>query len=261
MSRSKLFVESFVSKEIAGLSFGVMRINKETLMSAIGAAAQSMPVDDAHAFSIKNSILSNGYNYSFPIVLNDRFVTIDGYTRLKACIELVQENLIQEILIPFFTSDLGGRDFNSSSRGTSVEDIKYLFKIGRHGRLLTGASTRAAEQAVEASQMLDVSKLDDNFDLAFKASRIQRHTSKIVREQDAFVRAYGAVCEISTELGLNPDDIKWAHWMALFCRRGVTTVTKAIAKTHVIENKGTTQKQRYNAFVKCVRDDEKLGGL
>ena len=152
------------------------------------------------------------------------------------------------------------REFNCGSRGTSAEEINYLFKIPRHNGLMTGSAKRAAEQAIEASQMLDMSKLDFNFDKAFRSDRVQRHTSKIVRDSEAFIDGYKAVCEVATSIDMNPDTIKWAHWLAMFCRRGVTATTKAIARQNIIEIRGTTQKQRYDAFVKCINECDK-GGL
>lgn len=260
MQQNNLFVESF-SSESLGMSFGVLCINSNTFKQANNVLSQSMPCDDAHIEEIKRSILSNGYNSAFPIVLNSNMKTLDGYTRMKASLELVDENLVKQVLIPYYTANELGEVFNSASRGASAKDIEYMFSISRAGGLLTGKSDRAAEQAIEASQMLDVAKLDDNFEKAFAASKVQSHTSKIVREREAFVQSFKAVCEVATALDMNPNTIKWAHWMALFCRYGVNSVTKAIARKNLIANKGTTQKQRYSVFCTCEKEAKKLGGL
>ena len=259
MSKSSHIVEHFVSTSIP-ITFGVLKVNNLTINKACRALQNTVPTDPSVIKDLERSILTNGYNCSFPIVVNNEFKTVDGFSRLSACINLIKKKAVDELLTPFYTSVLSGEEFNCGSRGTSAEEINYLFKIPRHNGLMTGSSKRASEQAIEASQMLDMSKLDYNFDKAFRSDRVQRHTSKIVRDSEVFTDAYKAVCEVSTVLEINPDSIKWAHWLAMFCRRGISATTKAIAKQNVIEIRGTTQKQRYDSFVKCIQECDK-GGL
>lgn len=267
MKNDKLFIEQFESKVVKGLFFGVMLINKDTAKKALTHRSQTMPSDEIHSNSVKQSILSNGYSQSFPIVFDSNMKTLDGFTRLTASIELVEDGLVDEIAIPFYTANniSDGCAFNSASRGASPEDIAYLFKLPKKRGVFTGTSLRAAEQCVEASQMLDVAKMPEKGDAAyynaFKSCRIQRHTSKIVREKETFINAYEATCEICNELGLKPDSIKFAHWIAMFCRYGVSSTTKAIARKHPMVIKGSTQKARYELFVKCSKEARRLGGL
>ncbi len=267
MKNSTLFVEQFESKAVKGMFFGVMVINKDTASKALAYCQQTMPSDEIHSTSVKQSILSNGYNQSFPIVFDGNMKTLDGYTRLNASIELVSEGLVSEIAIPFYTASESsdGCSFNSASRGASPEDIAYLFKLPKKKGVFTGQSIRAAEQCIEASQMLDVAKMPEKGEAAyynaFKSSRIQRHTSKIVREKETFINSYEATCDTCNELGLKPDSVKFAHWVALFCRYGVNSTTKAIARKHPMMIRGSTQKARYELFVKCAVEARKLGGL
>ena len=257
-----LFIENVKSKAILTLSFGVLKLNATTLNKCLRLLDQSMPTDESVVIGIKQSILENGYNSAFPIVLHcDTRTTIDGFTRLKACTELVAEGLMNEIHIPFYTANESGSAFNPASRGSSADDISKLFKVPRHNGIQSGSIRRAAEQAIEASQMLDVIKLEGNFEKAFDSTRTQRHTSKITRESETFIAGYRAVCEVATKLELNPDNIKWAHWLALFCRHGATSANKAIVMKEVIENKGTTQRVRYERFIKCCELSSKFGGL
>lgn len=260
MPAQSLYVETFKSKYTLTV-FGVICINKETLDQASLMATQNMDCDEAHLLALEQSILEHGYNPSFPITLNEIMRTIDGYSRMMACIRIVRRGDMEEIYIPFYTADGEQADYNGSTRGVSAVDIQYLFRIPRHGGLLTGSAKRGAEQAIEASQMLDVSKLDGDFDKAFDSTRVQRHTSKIVREQETFARGYRAVCELATDLDLNPDHIKWAHWLALFCRHGVNNSTKSVARRYVIENKGTTQATRHETFKKASVAAVELGSL
>jgi len=259
MSKSNAIVEHFVSATLP-MTFGVFKVNKLTIDKACRALQNTVPQDQSVIKDLERSILTNGYNCSFPIVVNNEFKTLDGFSRLSACINLIKKGSVDEILIPFYTSKSSGEEFNCGSRGTSAEEINYLFKIPRHNGLITGTAKRASEQAIEASQMLDMAKLDFNFDKSFRSDRVQRHTSKIVRDSEVFTDGYKAVCEVATSLDMNPESIKWAHWLAMFCRRGITATTKAIARQNVIEIRGTTQRQRYDFFVKCVNECDK-GGL
>lgn len=267
LDNTNLFIEQFESKAAPGLFFGTMLINKNTAASASLHYQQTMPSDESHANSIKQSILSEGYNPAFPIVFDEQMKTLDGATRLKSAIELVTEGLVSEIIMTWYTAPnlVDGGSFNSASRGASSEDIQYLFRLPRKKGVQTGTSLRAAEQCVEASQMLDVAKMTEKGDAAysnaFKACRIQRHTSKIVRERETFINAYEATCEICRDLEMSPDRLKFAHWIALFCRYGVNSTTKAIARKYPILNRGTTQKARYDMFVKCAKEARQLGGL
>ena len=248
---NKLFIDLHESKSV-DMSFGILCINKKTLKLSRGVESQNMPSDEIYIKSLENSILENGYNPSYPIVLNKELKTVDGFSRLSAANNIIESGQATQILIPFYTGTEEGGAYNSSTRGTSPTDIEYLFRVARSSGLFTGKSKRAAEQSIEASQMLDMSKLDCDFTKAFAAHNIQRHTSKIVREREAFVNGYTAVCEVCTKLGISPDEVKWAHWLAMFCRAGVSNATKAIAKSTVIENTGTTQLVRYKAFEACM---------
>lgn len=259
MSKNNHIVEYFTATSLP-MTFGVLKINKKTLNEVSKVLQNTVPQDDSVIKDLERSIITNGYNCSFPIVINNDFKTIDGFSRLSACINLIKKDALNEIILPFYTSNGNGEEFNCGSRGTSAEEINYLFKIPRHNGLMTGSSKRASEQAIEASQMLDMSKLDFNFEKAFRSDRVQRHTSKIVRDAEAFTDGYKAVCEVATSINLSPDSIKWAHWLAMFCRRGVSATTKAIAKQNIVEIKGTTQRQRYDAFLKCINECDK-GGL
>jgi len=233
-------------------STGVLCVNKETLAESRAVESQNMPSEEANIKHLEKSILENEYNNSFPIVLDKQLKTLDGYTRLSAVNNIIEAGHAKEILMKFITGTGSAADYNSASRGTSPTDIEYLFKMPRSSGLPSGKSKRAADQAVEASQMLDMSKLDYDFSKAFAAHNIQRHTSKIVRESEAFVNGYKAVCEVCTKLKISPDEVKWAHWMAMFCRAGVSKATKAIARSTVIENIGTTQATRYKCFENCM---------
>ncbi len=257
-----LFTEQHQSEHFKALSFGVIELNEDTINQAASILAQHMPTDESTIIDVKNSILENGYKPSFPIVLHSETMrTVDGYTRLRACIELVEEGLLKEVFVPYFTANESGKAFNSATRGMSATEIEYIFNTPRHNGLITGSSRRAAEQAIEASKILDVAKLDGNFDKAFDSTRVQSHTSKIVREQETFKGAYKAICEIANQLNQSPDALKWAHWMAFFCRHGATSSNKAIAMKNTLPLKGTTQRARYDAFVKCCEESIKLGGL
>lgn len=260
MSKKELFVELYRTS-IPELSFGVMDVTKNTIQSAKNSLQQSSPVDEIHFASIKKSIIEEGFNAAYPVCLDYKTMrTLDGFTRISACIDIVNEGYSEIVRVPFYTAQKAPMAFNSASRGTSAEDLARFFKISRSGGLLTGSAKRAAEQSIEASQMLDVLKLGCSAK-AFQAGKEQRHTSKIVREIESFIAAFEAVCDIATALDVNPDKLKWAHWAALFCRYGVNNTTKGIASNNMIQNTGTTQAARYKVFEKCAKEAFELGGL
>lgn len=261
MSNKEFFVELYQSANIDSMRFGVIEVSLPNIHLARAMSQQSMPVDDIHFQSVKKSIIEDGFNSAYPLCLHSKTMkTLDGFTRLTASIEAVGEGYFDSIMIPFYTSTSSPESFNSASRGTSAEDIARFFKISRVGGLLTGSSKRAAEQSIEASQMLDVAKLGC-LTKAFQSGKEQRHTSKIVRESDVFAAGFSAVCDVATSINKNPDKLKWAHWMALFCRYGVNNTTKGVAANCIIENTGSTQEHRYRMFEKCSEEAFKLGGL
>jgi hypothetical protein len=231
MRKNSAIVELYTSP-ITNRQSGVIKVSEETLSSVRQLMAQSMLANAAHAASIKKSIRENGFVDAFYVTMSKDHKVTDGFTRLTACCELAEEGF--EFLVDFKVSAADPQGFNSASRGTTPADIAGIFKLGRENGRQCGSAIRAAKQSIEASKILDVMKCNGDVNKAFEAGADQRHMSKIVRERATFEKAFRAVSDICTGMGVNPDDIEFAHWIALFCRHGVTPTSEAVATQNVV---------------------------
>lgn len=245
--------------EINAQTFGAILINKNTLNEVRKCLQQTMINNQSHIDGIRASIFAEGYKQVQPIVFGENNKIIDGWTRLSACVKLVEELMVDEFIIPFMTSDLEPEAFNTASRGSTAKDISDLFTLPKHLNIGAGKSLRAAKEAIEASEMLDVDKL--GYSIAFSPDRTQEHVSKIVRNSVRFKQAFLATCEVLKSKNIKPDDCKFAHILAIFVRYEISTATKKVVSKYIVSNTGSTQKSRLSAFDKCAKEIKSISGL
>lgn len=246
MSESSMFqFETFT--EINDQTFGAILINKDTLKEVQAALQQTMRISSpTHTDGIRSSIYTDGYKQFPPIVFGENYKIVDGFTRLTACVELVEKSMVPSFLIPFMTSNLETEAFNTAPRGSTGKDITWIFK---NLNVISGKSRRAAQEAIEASEILDVKMLGHG--PAFSPDRTQEHVSKIVRNSLKFQEAFIATCEILKEKGIKPDSCKFSHMLAIFVRYKVNPITIKIVSNNILFSSGTTQKSRFETFTKC----------
>lgn len=249
MSNSKIFLEYFQSESIQNLAFGVMVVNKSTVEVIRAFVIQNaMPIDNDQYEGVRSSILNDGYLTAYPVCLDGQDRLLDGNTRILACCSLVESGLTESIQVPFYTADQAPVLFNSASRGTQPSDIAHLFRSERLSGINCGGSKRRVEQCVEAVKMLRM-KEGMNFS-AYDSFSMQSCISSVMRKIDKFIEASNACALVCHRLGIEPDSVKSAHWVAMFVKHGVDNRTMNIAKTLVIPNAGTTQEYRLARFKK-----------
>lgn len=244
----ELFSEQFTSTAV-DFSAGTLLVNKNTLNAFDSMIQQSRANSDIGVNSIANNLEEAGYQLSKPIVLDYKFKIVDGTTRAKAIIKLIKKGYISEIRLPYIQADALATDFNNT-RGLTDDDLIFIFERRKSGGLSSGVTLRAVQQARESSQFLDVKELKTH--KAMEPSKDQFHRAKIERHAEQFSEAFDGVLAVLD--GDSPDTVKFSHWLALFARYGVSASTKNVAKRHIMTNKGSTQRDRVEAFLEMERE-------
>jgi len=226
-------------------SAGILTVNKETLSEFNLMRQQSRRTTTSNTRSIAVSIEEIGYDLGKPLVLSSRYRTTDGYSRVSAIIELIQSNRIKSIDVSFLVTDSDPQAFNDT-RGLSINDIKNIFSRTKAGGIQAGSCERAAEQARDASKMLSCSEV--SFKVAHASDRTQEHLVKVDQFCEQFSEAFDGVLRVLD--GKPPSEYKFAHWLALFARHGVTATGINLCRNSIITNQeSSTQKSRYDAFI------------
>ena len=222
------------------LTAGIITVNKSNVAQFESILSQGRETSPVEINKIAREIELTGFQFCKPITLNLEGRTIDGYTRGKAIVMLINEGCLNEIDIPFIQAE-GTHDMFNNTRGISSSDLSGYFKPRG---VVSGVAERAVEQAVEACKMLDVT--NTSYAKAFDPNRTQAHYAKIDTYNIEFTDAFN--CVINMLEGSSPDHIKFSHWIAFFVRYGVSRLTINIAKNHVLTNTGTNQLERYAIF-------------
>lgn len=243
-------LEYFPSTTIKGLGFGVIKVTKATVPEIKACVVQNaVPIDQDQYLGVRSSVLNDGYITAYPVCLDEDLLLLDGNTRMLACCSLVEEGLAESVHVPFYVADQKPDVFNSASRGTRPEDIAHLFKSDKSTGINCGNARRRVEQCVEAVKMMRTMNKTCSFSRAYDSYSMQSCISSIVRNLDKFLAASDAAAEVGHYEGLEPADVKTAHWVALFYKHGVDNRTRSIARTCVITTRGTTQEERFNRFL------------
>ena len=237
----KLIKQEYIFSD--AFSAGILTVNVATLEAFKLRLQQSRHNAASNVRSVELLIEENGYDLGKPLVFNQQGKTIDGYTRGVAICNLIENNRLSTIYVSFIRTHSDAQAFNDT-RGLSLNDIKQLFSRSKAKGVQAGGCERAAEQAVEASKMLDVDTMA--FKLAFSPSRDQEHYVKIDQHWPEFSAAFDGVLDVLA--GSPPSQYKFSHWLALFARHGVSATAVNLCRNYYISTQGTEQKDRYEAF-------------
>ena len=235
--------------EGSNFSAGILTINCDTTHELRNRISQSRIANNGQVKAVSRSIEENGYDFGKPIVFNLDGIVVDGASRCKAICNLIEADSIAEIQVPFIKAATLP-DSHNDTRGLAPYDMQALFKRNKVSGTMYGTAGRAVDQAIEASKMLDVDLL--GFAQAFDPQRVQIHLAKIDNNTAEFSMAFDASVELLD--GENPDAFKFAHWMALFTRHGISNAAKNIARKYPINNRGTEQKDRFVVFQAMERE-------
>ncbi|MFA0037085.1 hypothetical protein [Vibrio sp. 10N.261.52.A1] len=234
-----------------GIEIGTIVLNTDSLETVQSMRQQSQAVEDEYIEYLENSIISEGYNGAFPIVLNQNFQTVDGYSRLTASCNIVSRDATKEFRIPFIVgaaADVNGKAFNGATRGVMTNDLKRIFEgfPRKHG-FQRGSVGRAVEQAQEATMFLFVREYGSQYNVETKVTQ-QQINSHIQKNGDLYREAFDAICHLANDIGYAPYDLKFAHWLALFVRHGINKRTVHVARGWPIENAGSHRHDRLAKF-------------
>ena len=226
-------------------SAGILTVNKDTLAEFSLMREQSRRNTASNIRSIAISIEENGYDLGKPLVLNSKHQTTDGYSRASAIIELIQSDRVKLIEASYLVTNSAPQAFNDT-RGLDLSVVKIIFSRSKTGGTQAGACERAAEQAVEASKILDCKYMP--FKKAHDPQRYQEHLVKIDNHHVEFSNAFDGVLQVFD--GTPPAEYKFMHWLALFTRYGITATAINLCRNSTITNQeSSSQQSRYESFL------------
>ncbi|MCD9550804.1 hypothetical protein GLP21_19500 [Photobacterium carnosum] len=252
---SNLFKESIFTKN-KEFGAGLFNVNISTLEQFEAMCIQSRETsNETHLLNIKNNILTNSYKLCYPLVLSHDSVIVDGYTRSKALIAIINSNPTKEYIVSYIVSESGVDEFNNS-RGLCHKDISNNLKNIKNKYPLvqtTGKLNRAVDQFIEARKILLITnnKREVSYSQAFDEITDQEIYVAIMDIMNEYEESFAECAIIAQDLGLSLNDIKFSHWIAFFIRVKHDQINRNIAKDFVIKSSGganPNREDRVNCF-------------